>query len=175
MTGERALIRHKQRHIHRTLVDMVRGVLVDGGWVNPPVIFGATSVTIVDVQPEERGLDVAVNTVAITMGDEGPQDDEELGASSGGLVSVQIPVFIDIYGEQQAISTAIASDIKDAFTNRTITLLDWSQNPPTPVDGVQIELTDVAGPERPQAAVGITGFKRHWRVVKAMTTTYYLS
>lgn len=168
------MIRHKQRHIHRTLVEEVTTALTAGGWVNQPTIFGAISATILDTMPDERGQDVNPNTVAVSMGDEGPQDDEELGAEQGGLVSVTIPVYVDVYGENQTISIALASDVKDAlYARRVLALRDWSQPGAPAVEGTYIALEDIAGPERPQAASGIAGFKRHWRVVKALATTYY--
>jgi len=166
-----AILRHKQRLVHKQVVDLLRAGLTEMQWMAEPVIFAATPVTLVDFQPDERGKAIAANTVAVTMGDEMDDAGEELGSGFGGLQSVEIPLFVDIYGEHQSISTALGADVKALLKNITTPLLSW--------DGTQTEATleidDVFGPEVPDAALtaGAENFKRHWRVVRARTTTYF--
>lgn len=165
------MIRHKQRLVHRMVVEHLRDGLQQMDWITPPIIFAASPAVVIDYQPDERGNPIEPNTVAVTMGDEQPDVGEELGHRFGGLQSMSIPVFVDIYGEHQAISVALASDIKYLLKDLTVPLLDWNGVP----TGATLDIDDVTGPERPQAAntMGAENFKRHWRVVKAMTTTYF--
>jgi len=166
-----AIIRHKQRLVHKQLVDVLQAGLAEMGWVNEPVLFAATPVTLVDYQPEERGKPIAPNTVAISMGDEQDDAGAELGSAMGGLQSVEIPLFVDIYGEQQAISIALGADVKYLLKNKVMPLLGWDGAP----TGATLEIDDVFGPETPGEAntAGAENFKRHWRVVKARTITYF--
>lgn len=164
-------IRFKHRIIHQALYNMVQDGLTDLGWVNDPVNFATTGLTFVDYQPDERGRAIALNTIAITTGDEGEDLGEELGSDMGGLQSVSIPVFVDIYGEEQAISVAIGNDVKSILKNFVGPLLSYDNTD----TGAQLTIEEVLGPERPLAASSAGGenFKRYWRVVKAMSVTYF--
>jgi hypothetical protein len=166
-----AAIRFKHRVIHQALYRLIEDGLTDLGWVTPPVNFATTPLTFVDYQPDERGRAIAANTIAITTGDEGEDSGEELGWDFGGLQSVSIPVFVDIYGEEQAISVAIASDVKSILKNYNAPLLSYDNTD----TGAQLTIETVLGPERPLAAASAGGenFKRYWRVVKGMTVTYF--
>lgn len=164
-------IRFKHRVIHQALYNLVASGLTDLGWVNNPVNFSTTALTFLDYQPDERGKAIALNTIAISTGDEGEDLGEELGSDFGGLQSVSIPVFVDIYGEEQAISVAIGSDVKSILKNYSGPLLSYDSTD----TGAQLTIEQVLGPERPPAAASAGGenFKRYWRVVKAMSVTYF--
>lgn len=164
-------LRHKQRLVHRQIVNLLRLGLLEFGWVDEPVIFAATPVTLLDSQPDERGEPIAPNTVTVTMGDEQEDLGEELGYAYGGLESTEIPLFVDIYGERQGISIALGADIKLILKNRMLPLLDWDDTP----TGAMFEVDEVFGPEAPDASVnvGAENFKRHWRVVKARIIIYF--
>jgi len=169
-----ATLRHRPRHLHATLVDYLRQGLRELDWEGPNVPYGATPITIVDHQPDERGTPVLANTVAISMGDEQADVEMELGAATGGLHSVLVPLFVDVYGEQGAISVAIASDVKQLLRHANLRLRDWSKPDAPPAPGMWIEIDEVLGPEFPQAAQQATEqFRKNWRVVKAATVTYF--
>lgn len=163
-------LRHRQRYVHSTLVDVVRQGLTEFGWVNAPTIFSALPVTVLDYQPDDRGEAIAANTVVVSMGDEFADEPEELGA---GLQSASTPVFVDIYGEQQAIAVAIAGDVKMLLKDRYLPVRDWSQPGAPAIPGMQIEMENTVGPERPQASIGAENFKRYWRVIKSTAVTYF--
>lgn len=180
------MIRHKQRHIHASLVTFITAGLQADGWLDANAPFGATPVTIVDYQPEERGTAIAPNTVAISMGDQGTDDEWELGGRYGGLLSVEIPLFVDVYGERAAISLAIASDIKDRLRWAVLPVFDQVQagfdNDPfnqtgfdtdVSAPGMTIEVDSVMGPEAPKVVDTAGQLKQHWRVLRARTVTYF--
>lgn len=165
------MIRHKQRHIHGTIVNFVTDCLQRDGWTSDTPPFGATPVTILDYQPEEAGEPIAPNTVAITLGDQGTDDENELGGRYGGLLSVEIPLFIDVYGEKASIALAIASDLKDRIRWANLPLVDQTNG--QLVDGMLIEIDPVMGPEAPGFSDQAGALKRNWRVLRARTTTYF--
>lgn len=164
-------LRFRYRMVHKTVADYVEAELADLGWVNDPVNFGTTPLTLVEFQPDEAGKVVAVNTVAITLGDEPPAEDEELG---DGIRSISFPVFVDIYGANQAIALSIASDVKTLFEDVAMPVTDFSTVVPGPSEEyLQFDKDDVEV-ERPTAALGATDFKRYWRVVKALAVVHYV-
>jgi hypothetical protein len=164
-------LRFRTRFVHATLVDAVRGALTDLGWILEPINFGGNPVTIVDYQPDERGERVNPNTVAVTLGDAPPDDDEELGAAVGGLRSVVYPVYIDAYMAEQPISVAICDDIVMHFTDLAMGVEDKINGGTVP--GVTLVIEDVAGPRRPPASVNADNFKRYWRVVELSAVLYF--
>lgn len=167
-------LRHRNRHLHATLVDFITTGLAEFDWMGTNVPYGAAPITIIDHAPDERGTPITANTVAISLGDEQEDLEQELGASSGGLYAVSVPVFVDVYGEQTAISIAIAGDIKQILKHSNLAMRDWSVMPPVPVPGMWIEIDEVLGPEMPPAARDATEqFRRNWRLIRAMSVTYF--
>jgi hypothetical protein len=176
------IVRSQNRYIHATLVAAVRDGLTALGWFNTPAPFGAANIVeLTEYEIDDRRTDIRPNTVTFTLGDEEADVPEEMGANLGGLKSVTIPFFADIYGEEQAISIAIASDIKSILTDAYMPLRNWAipadnVNPAAPpITGAYIEVEDVVGPERPvgSTTAGAESFKRYWRVVRGVSTTYW--
>lgn len=168
-------LRFRTRSVHATLADDVRAALTELGWiVTAPggrVNFGVAPVTVVDYQPEERQEPVKVNTVAVTLGDAPADEDEELGASVGGLRSVTYPVYLDCYMNEQAIAVAICDDLVEHFTDLALEVTDVVTG--GVADGVTLVIEDVAGPRRPPAASGGEAFRRNWRIVELSAVLYF--
>lgn len=164
-------LRFHQRHIHKTVANYVEVGLTSLGWVNPPINFGTTPLSFMETQPEDEGVEVKENTVAISVGNEQVDMLEELG---GGLYSVRLPLFFDVFTERSSLSVSVASDIKDLVTRgKAIYVKDWT-DPANPVQVSELlYFEDVVGPEKPEVASVSTNFRRHWRIVKAMAKVYY--
>lgn len=164
-------LRFRYRHVHQTCADYLKSGLADLGWVNDPVNFGADPLRFITMQPEEEGLTIVPPLVSITMGDE-PQDElEELG---GGMWSISLPLFVDIYGQSGTLSICMAQDVKSLITrNKVIPVTDYT-DPNNPVESAELlYFENVYGPEKPNAAALATDVRRHWRIVKAMCQVYY--
>jgi len=164
-------IRFRSRYVHAAVVEHLRTQLTALGWVAPPTNFGAMPVRVVDYQPDERGERIEQNTVAVSLGDLGSDEDRELGASAGGLRSMEYPIFIDVYMSEQALSVAIGDDIRDILQHLVLPIVDKATGQVVPNARLQVE--DVMGPTRPQASIGAEQFKRFWRVIKLETHLYY--
>lgn len=161
-------LRFRQRHVHQTLVDHIKATLIATGWVSAPVNFATTPVTVIDFQPQVGGVTVAPNTVAVTLGSEDEDLDEELGA---GLISCEHMLFVDIYGADGATATSIAADLKDGLKHRIVPLRDYTTNPAgVLVPGAQLEMDGVLIETPAVATTNVD--KRFWRVVKATATLY---
>lgn len=160
-------MRFRQRHVHKTLCDHVKSGLTTKGWVTPPVNFGVTPVTFVEAVPELGGTAIPRNTVAITLGDEPEDKDEELG---GGLISCDFVLFVDIFGEDASTAVSIASDVKDLLKYQILPVRDYTSNPSGLVTTATLELEDVMIETPPLATSNVD--KRFWRVVKAMAVYY---
>lgn len=165
-----AQLRHRSRHIHATLYNHLRNELTALGWITPPVNFGTEPVTLVDYQPEERGERIEHNTVAVSLGDIPADQEEELGARTGGLLSGLYPVFIDVYMADQPLSVAICDDIRDVFQMAYLSVIDQVTGDPS--DYV-MDIEEVHGPERPNAQIGAEQFKRYWRIMRLSARVYY--
>ena len=161
-------MRHRQRHLHATILGHVREALTAAGWVNAPVNFGSTPVTLLDYEPQQAGETPAFNTVAVSIGTQGPDEPFELG---GGLYSCRYTVFIDVYGENEPIGVALADDIKDAISEEVIPLRDFTADPlGVDTDGeIEFEMTLVE--ELPTATTTLD--KRSWRSVKTTAVCYF--
>lgn len=167
------------RHTHRTISAYVEEKLTAFGWgkrvdsgSQPSVNFGASPLTYQEIQPDENGVPIDANTIAITPGDEGQDELVELG---GRFWHVSCPYFFDVYGDDQSIAKSIASDVKSLVTRgAVIPLYDWTTGTPVVVSESYIEFDLVTGPERPPAAQAATDFRRYWQIVKAEAHTYYV-
>jgi hypothetical protein len=173
-------LRFRYRHVHATLYSFIREQLIELGWgdsslaandpSNASVNFGTVPATYHDIQPDEAGLQVVSNTVAVTLGDEPGVVDWEMG---NGLRLVEYPLFIDVYGANQSIAQSIASDARDLLDDRYLLVKDFIQRPPVETDE-QIELLhEDLTVSRPQASLGASDFKRYWRVVRGVARVYY--
>lgn len=159
-------MRFAPRHVHQTVVDFAAAALEAAGWVEDPINFGTSAVTVSSTEPEVGQMQLPTgNAVHITLGDEPPTWEEELG---GGVESVNFPVFVDVFGVNETIALSIASDLKDAFRNTVIALMDYTDTSPAD-SGHRIEF-EMVMVETPQAT-GVD--RRRWRVVKTIAHTYF--
>lgn len=174
-------LRFRYRHVHATLFAYVRTQLVELGWgdsalaptdsANTNINFDTLAMTFHDFQPDEAGMAVAGQTVAITMGDEPASEDQELGA---GLALIRYPVYIDVYGANQALATAVTSDLKDILEDLYLPVLDYTANPPATTDElIEIWHEDVMS-GRPTASLAAQDFKRYWRTLHLTARVDYL-
>lgn len=152
-------MRFRVRHVQQTIADHVESELTRLGWVTPPVNFGTDPLTFLEVAPEDT-TPVAANTVATTVGEEGEDVHQQMG---GGLLAVDYPVYIDVYGASGGITVSIASDVKAILRDAIIAVVD--QGSGQPVEEL-IEFQDVRV-VRPAGAGTGAEFKRFWRTVTA--------
>lgn len=161
-------IRHRQRHLHATVVRHIRLALEENGWLHDPVNWGQPAVTLLDYEPQQAGVTPAYNTVAVSIGAQNSDEPYELG---GGIYSCRYIVFIDVYPTKESIGVAIADDIKFAISEEIIPLRIFS----TDADGVeadaQIEFEDVMVETIPSAASTLD--KRSWRSVKTTAVLFF--
>lgn len=162
-------IRFRSRHLHATFFTHTKDALTALGWINPPVNFGTTPITMIDYQPDERSEQIKNNTVSVSLGDYAEDDDEELGATHGGVRSALYPVWIDVYMSEQALSLAICDDIRDMYTDVTLTMIDQITMSATTFP---IEVETIDGPARIPGATA-DQFKRHWRAIRLDARLYF--
>jgi hypothetical protein len=86
-----------------------------------------------------------------------------------------VPVFVDAYGETRETARSIAGDMHDwIFQHPLIEVYDWT-DPANPVaSDMTIEFEYLEGPLTPQAALGATDLKKHWKVIKVMANVFYI-
>lgn len=160
-------MRHRARHLHRTILNYVREELELLSWITEDrAPFGATPVTLIDYEPVEAGKTPAYNTVAVSLGDQTAEEEEELG----GMTSVAWAVFVDIYPDSEPIGIAIAEDIRDCLNNLVIPLLDFTYEADGTDSGQQIVFEDTLVEVVPTATTTID--KRSWRSVKTTARVY---
>jgi hypothetical protein len=161
-------MRHRQRHLHATVLDHIRTELAVDGWLAAPVNFAATAVTLIDYEPQEAGETPAMNTVAVSIGDQGTDEVEELG---GGISSCSYTVFVDVYGENEPIGVAISDDVKQGLVNQVIPLKDFTHSADGVETDAQVEFEMVLVEVIPSAASTLD--KRSWRAVKATAVVFF--
>lgn len=169
-------MRFRYRHVHATMADYIKTGLVGLGWgdasvdPNAAVNFGTVPLTYIEVQPLVVGQPIADNTVAVSLGDEPHGADQEMG---DGLKAVDFPLFVDIFGVDQSISQAIASDVKDLLEDHYQQVMDHADDPPTSTnEQIECDKDDVMVVQ-PQAALEATDIRKQWRVVKTIARVYY--
>lgn len=161
-------MRHRQRHVHKTILEMIRDDLAAGDWFEDPAPFGTPAITLVDYQPLEAGETPALNTVAVSIGDQAEDLDHELG---GGLTRRDYIVFVDIFGASEPVGVAIAEDIKDALTFRVAALRDYTTDAAGVVTAEELEFERVVVETIPTSTTTLD--KRTWRAVKATVCCYF--
>jgi hypothetical protein len=161
-------MRFRSRHVHETLKQYVTDTLTSQGWVSAPVNFGTTPVTVLGHMPLEAGETPAPNTVAVSLGDESKQEDEELGA---GLQSVRYVFFVDVWGATEGVGESIAQDVKDAFVNKVLTLRDFTSDADGTATTDQLEFEMVVVEKIASATTTVD--KRTWRSVKGTAVCYF--
>ena len=160
-------MRHRQRHVHATIVQYLTAYLDNAGWITAPVNFGTTPVTVLDYEPQEAGETPAFNTVAISVGNQGADEPEEMGA----LHSCRYTIFCDVYPTSEPIGVAIADDIKDALTEEIIPVRDFTTSAAGTVTNDEIEFELVMVEKIPTATTTLD--KRSWRSVKTQAVVYF--
>lgn len=181
MTTPVAVTRFRYRHVHQTICDYIKAQMMALGWgdaglpladpANAAVPFSATPLSYMEVQPDEEGQPVAPNTLAITLGDGGLDALEQMG---GGFYDLDIPIFFDVYGENQGIAVSIACDIKEIVNYEpTILVNDYTSSAAGTPTTEQIRFEDVYGPERPPASQVSTDFRKHWRLVRGTVHVFH--
>lgn len=148
-------MRWPSRSVHRSVFDTIQTALSGYGWLTHPGGVGikTLAVTLLDTRPPE-GQEVSLNTVAVVLGRDWPAQEDELG---GGLLVQPYEIFVDIFGENASVSTAIADDVVGLFdgsqSEPVVPLADHAVTPPVPagyleVDGVFREPQVAPTPER---------------------------
>ena len=159
-------MRFRPRHVHKTIADHLEAELGTLGWVSEPINFGATPVTFREFEPDEPNpVEIKPNTVSITLGDELPDAELELG---GRLLSTKFVLFVDVYGENSSVARSICSDVKDVLVDLPLTVLDFTTSGsgvPTS-ERIFIERDSVLV-ERPDGSADAKDIRKNWRVVKA--------
>lgn len=166
-------LRHAARHVHKTVFDYLDDALDDLGWKDSSTTpFGATPVTLIS-RPVVMGdrLDDALvkpGLMAVTLGDEHPSEMEEVG---GPLSAQEYPIFVDLFQDNEAVATALATDVRDIFmgrfsgTTRFLTVKDGATGLAVP--GWTMEFEDIMR-VRPETALPY-----YWQVVKVTATAYF--
>jgi hypothetical protein len=154
------------RHVHQSLVDDVTGRLSVLGWRDP----GGSKTRPVDVVDYEldSGASVAPPAVAISIGSDSGATIAQLG---GGLITVDLTFFIDVYGEKASQALHLAQDIIDGLVEHYVPVFDYSQDPPALATDVEAEVY-VVRREVPQVVVSAE-WRRHWQVVKGVLRVVY--
>jgi hypothetical protein len=142
-------LRHSARHVHRTLYDHVTSALAELEWTTTG-LFSQPPLVVFDVLPKNWQPDAQLQNshAAISIGDEKPTTDEELG---GPLVMSWWPLFFDCYFEDDPVSLACANDVRDilmgrfpGFADKTgLPVYNYGVTPRQVVDGWRVYLRNV--------------------------------
>lgn len=124
--------------------------------------------------PDPKLAMIEPNTVSISEGRMPDENEEELGATEFGLVSVDHTFFVDIYAETQSLARALGGDVRAIFTGRLgfsryLTLRDYRQSGAPVMEGHVLSFQDV---ELDFPAVGSPN-KLHWSVLKLTAVHHY--
>jgi hypothetical protein len=135
--------------VHRTLYDHITQALAELGWTTTG-LFSQPPLEVFDVLPRNWQPDAQLQNAhsAISIGDEKPTDDEEMG---GPLVMSWWPLFFDCYFEDDPVSLACANDVRDimmgrfdVFANKiSLPVYNYFVNPPEVVEGWRIYMRNV--------------------------------
>ncbi|MGZ4745724.1 MAG: hypothetical protein ACXVYY_01440 [Oryzihumus sp.] len=137
------------------------------GWTVPGG-FKQTPVVIVSYAPTTGALP-APNTVGISMGPESPTRASQMG---DGLREVSYTMFVDIYGESEALALHLASDVKDFLDEVSLPLLDFTDSSTGTATEDLLEVVDCI---RVTPQVTVTDeFRRYWQVVKITLTCTFV-
>lgn len=159
-------MRFRPRHVHKTIADHIEAEMATLGWVTPPVNFGTAPLTFKEFEPDEpTPTTIVPNTVSITLGDEMPDEELELG---GRLLATRFPLFVDVYGENFSIARSICSDVKDILVDLPLDVLDYtaSNTGAATQERIFIERNSILV-ERPAGSADAKDIRKNWRVVKA--------
>lgn len=164
-------LRHASRHVHQTVADHVKDGLTSLGWFGPDVPFGEDPITLDTTRAfigDTLSEEVTAGTVYVTLGREVNPDMEELG---GPLASQQYPFFFDVFMTTEAVTRALACDIRDLLLGRIdgygrgLQVTDYVTG--TPVAGMALSFDDIerVAPEHT--------FPLHWETVHATAVLHF--
>lgn len=165
-------LRFRTRAVHNTIADYLVAKMTSAGWVSAPVNLGARPLNIIRFTPDTNDTSITPNVMAITLGNEPAEKVEQLG---GGLSSIHYPLYVDVYGENQGITTSICNDAHDALFLQVIPIYDYSTDPRSAVPGSYVQFESVTGPFMPpQAEISATdSLRRFWRTLQADAWTFF--
>lgn len=163
-------LRWPTRSIQRAVGEHLKAGLTALGWfTSPRPDFAEFPITWDPEHDTEEVISgegpAAPNTVGISTGDVPDQRPEELG---GGLWSVSIPGFIDIYGENRSIALSIGDDVQRILQGQLwtpssyIPLYDYTTLPKSLITDQTCEATLI---EARWPGGGASEWRRKWRVV----------
>ena len=136
----------------------------------------STPVTYIDFQPDEEdvpGYQIVPNVVSVSIGVPGVRKPSEMG---DGLFNYNVPVFIDIYGENRGVAWSIGLDVMDILRKyRDTSYINDYTNPSSPVpSGDTWEVDNEQGPLLTPAAAQAQDFRKFWRVCRFEAHVEYL-
>ena len=176
-------MRWPTRQTQASIALHIKTALTDLGWLaDVPMHTEGLVRWEPDHDPEglvSNGGPQGENLIGLSIGETPDNRPEEMG---GGLLSVSIPVFIDIYGEKRGVALNISDDIQAVLQgelwtpSRYIPLYDHSQDPPQLVTDRALEAREVEA-AWPSGGPGIAvpEWRRRWRVVRFTATSYFNS
>jgi len=113
-------VRHRDRLLKLSVVDVVRSALSEGGWLAPDGLGGLGRVEVVDSALDASDL-VPVNTndanrVFVDFGSHSNMQNAQVGS---GLVVLKYPVFVDVLARNASTAGMIAEDLRDRFEGQS--------------------------------------------------------
>ena len=156
------------RHLHAGMTSI--------GWFDSPPRWTETPfVWDPDFNAEQvlaGGGPASTNTIGISLGDVPENSILDLG---GGLQSINMPIFVDIYAENRNTARNVGDDIQQILqgelwaTSRYIPLYDFAQTPPhlDTSQALEARLIEARWPP------GAGDFRRNWRVVSFTATCFF--
>lgn len=169
-----AYLRHSTRHVYETITQHVYDWMDSLFWFGPAesTPFGATPAAYqVGRMDEATVKQITGNLLAVSFGDEQPEDELELG---GLLVKQEYALYVDCIGESDAVSLSMAVDVKDCLlgnapgTSRFLQVQDYTNSSPIQLEGYTIEFVDVMR-RKPEVA-----YRTNWNVIQAACELIYV-
>lgn len=173
-------LRWPTRQVYASVALHLRTGLDALGWFDNPPSLGNTLIAIWD---DDHVPEAAVagaeapkpNTIGLSLGDLPDHRPQEIG---GGLYAVEMPLFVDIYGETRSMSLTIADDVTGILqgalwaSSRYVPLYDHSKTPAELLTDRACEVHDVEGRWPANADAGAE-WRRKWRVIAFSATVYF--
>lgn len=176
-------MRWPTRQVQASIALHVKTALDDLGWfADVPTLTEYPVRWDADFDPEgmvSGGGPTGENLIGLSLGDTPDNVAQEMG---GGLLAVNVPVFIDVYGEKRGVALNLSDDIQGVLQgelwtpSRYIPLYDHSQDPPVLVTDRALEarMVEAAWPSG-GSGVAVAEWRRRWRVVRFTATSYFNS
>lgn len=144
----------RNRMILESILRGVEADLTTRGWFDA----GSYSpISIIDEFPDEQG-EVAINTMAFSMGDTRTEPLE-----MGGMAEeMSIPVYVDFFAESDGLGRHVIGDVYDyIMRNQKFQVYDYTTA--TPVEAFVVPMMEYSGEIRkPDRAVN--AWQKHWYV-----------